>query len=283
LSIILRGIGLNRHKIYKDLRFKGEFNVRVNDKRMKLYHHGGKIENEVFWHGLFKTWEADTGYFWLKLCKLSDVVLDIGANTGIYSMVTKTLHPTSEIYAFEPSRNTFDKLLQNKELNHFDMHCFSLALSDHFGESVFYDSFDPNQTSASLAADMHKLWGENHVSNEYVVKTSTLDEFIKDHSIQKIDLIKIDVEMHEPEIIEGFKHSIKHLNPIIFIEVLSEKVASKLTVLIPENYRKFHIGLNNELTEKTQFEVVPLQWNYLLIPKEREEALELIASYIKIR
>ena len=45
-----------------------------------------------------------------------DVIFDIGANTGIYSMVTKAINPSSKIHAFEPSKQTYFKLKLNSRI-----------------------------------------------------------------------------------------------------------------------------------------------------------------------
>ena len=46
------------------------------------------------------------------------------------------------------------------------------------------------------------------------MSTLKLDDFIFQNKIRKLDLIKIDVEMHEPEVIEGFKFYLKNLNQL---------------------------------------------------------------------
>ena len=101
---------------------------------------------------MFQTWENETGWIWLELSKCSNSILDIGANTGIYSMIAKTLNPDSEIYAFERSNHTYSTLVENSELNNFDISCEQMALFNFSGDQVFYDIPDSNQTSASLSS-----------------------------------------------------------------------------------------------------------------------------------
>ena len=127
ICIFLKKTGIPNNKFYKDLRFNGKFKVS-GKKDFYLLNHGGSIENETFWKGLFVTWENDTGWIWQELCLFSDTILDIGANTGIYSMVAKSLHPTSTVFAFEPSIHTFKKLQQNNEINQFDVKCEQICL-----------------------------------------------------------------------------------------------------------------------------------------------------------
>lgn len=259
-------------KLYKDLKFKGKFKVRLLNKSFLLNHFGGRIENETFWFGLFKSFEVDTGWLWVKLASKSKVVFDIGANTGIYSLVAKTVHSNSKIYAFEPSRNTFHKLVKNNIDNKFDINCFQIAFSNKNGEAIFYDSFNHNQTSASLSSEMMKNW-KNFNSNEYKVKTQTIDDFIIENNITSIDLVKIDVEMHEPEVLEGFKKC-HLLKPIIFIEILNDQVAKRVNEFFNSGFVFYHLEAENKVNKVEEIKMVPLKWNYLICPIEKESYLK---------
>lgn len=237
----LRWISIPNNKFYKDIKFNGKFKVwSPNNGAFKLWHHGGAIENETFWKGLFKSWESDTGWIWIELCKFSNVIFDIGANTGVYSMVAKTINPKSKLYAFEPSINTYNKLKLNNKINNFDIFCEQIASSNSNGSQLFYDFFYPHQTSASLSSNMYKKRPNFHDKMmEYKVQTMTMANYIKRKKISKIDLIKIDVEMHEPEVIEGFKEYLEVFRPVIIIEVLSINVAEKLNTLF--NLKEYFI------------------------------------------
>ncbi len=237
----LRWISIPHNKFYKDIKLNGKFKVRApNNGAFKLWHHGGTIENETFWNGLFKSWESDTGWIWIELCEFSNVIFDIGANTGIYSMVAKTINPQSKLYAFEPSINTYNKLKLNNKINNFDIFCEQIASSNSNSNQLFYDFFSPDQTSASLSSDMYKKRPNfNEKMMEYKVQTMTMANYIKKKAISKIDLIKIDVEMHEPEVIEGFKEYLEEFSPVIIIEILGINVAEKLNTLF--NLKEYFI------------------------------------------
>lgn len=266
---ILKKLNFKIDKFYKDLRFHGVFNVIVDTNvTFKLNHYGGKIENETFWKGLFKTFESEMGWLWIDLSKKSTVIIDIGANTGIYSLVSKAVNPYSEIYAFEPSKNTYSKLQENILINNFDIRCFQIALSNSSGSQVFYDSYDSNQTSASMSPKMHELW-ENFDVNSYQVETKTLDVFINENNIKSIDLLKLDVEMFEPEVIEGFSDEIFIKKPIIFIEILSEEVGNKIMKLLDEQYVFYHLDKHNVILKKDKLIPIAFKWNYLICPLDK--------------
>ena len=90
MALFLRHFSIVRNKLYKDLRFKGEFRIRVGDSNFKIYHHYyTSLENEIFWQGLETGWEAKTISLWAKVAKNSMCIFDVGANTGIFLYVQK--------------------------------------------------------------------------------------------------------------------------------------------------------------------------------------------------
>lgn len=271
-------------KFYKDLKFNDQFKVGIPNKgTFKLWHHGGNIENETFWKGLFTTWESDTGWIWQELCLFSNTIIDAGANTGIYSMVAKTINPKSKVYSFEPSNHTYKKLLLNNEINKFDITCEQIALSNSNGKQVFFDTPDSNQTSASLSPEKLKNWGGySGEICEYEVQTMKLADYIKNKSIENIDLIKMDIEMHEPEAIEGLGSYLQKYKPIVIIEVLSEKVAKKLNELIDnKEHVIFHLQDNNNAQLVEEFSLAPPLWNYIFFHKDLIEKIKLHTTLYK--
>jgi FkbM family methyltransferase len=289
IAILLKSIGVGKHKIYKDLRFSGIFQVDFlyNQKphKINMIHYGGYIENETFWKGLFKTFESESGMIWIDFAAQSEVIFDIGANTGIYSLVAKSVNPSSKIYAFEPSRNTFSKLSRNFSINSFDdILKYQIALGENDGKQVFYDSPIENQTSASLSPDKNKNWdlfqGEIW---EYEVETNRLDTFISQNDISKIDLIKLDVEMYEPQVLEGFVKYIEIFTPVLFIEVLTDKIADQIYPVICNKYKIYQLLEGSQLREVTSFVIVLDVWNYLLIPIDKVNDYELILEKYRLK
>ncbi len=268
----IKSLNIPFGKLYMDFKFKGKFKVRVDhDNSFLMYQHGGTIENETFWKGLFVTWENETGWVWKQLCKCSDIVFDIGANTGIYSLITKSINPTSSVYAFEPSNNTFDKLTLNNSINNYNIKCEKIALSNKTCKQTFFDTTYTHQTSASLSADILKNVCECKGDIvEYSVQTMTMAQYIETNNIGKIDLIKIDIELHEPEAIQGFGKYLTLYKPIVIIEVLTDKVANELNNLIGDDFIRLHLKENERAEFVTHFKVYPGQWNYIFFHKDTE-------------
>lgn len=281
ICIGVRSYGPLRKTLYKRMSFKGVFKVKIDSSHsFKMNHYGGMIENETFWNGLFKTWENDNGWAWMELCKNADSILDIGANTGIYSLVAKTLNPGCKLIAFEPSQHTFSKLRENNKLNNFDIICEKLAISDSTGTKVFYDIKNVNQTTASLSPYKTKFRRNFKGTNwEYEVDTKRLDEYILENKIDNIDLIKLDIELHEAEAIQGLGDFLFKFSPIIFLEILDEKVMAKIGSIISlKDYSLYHLKPNKveevpTFTFSNEFKQNEL-WNYLLVPKDKYSHLK---------
>lgn len=270
----IKRLKIPNEKFYRDLRFGGKFKVEFDDEEIFLYNHGGGLENEIFWNGL-KNWEKDTIWLWMKLTKESNVILDIGANTGVYSLLSKSINPASEIHAFEPSVHIYNKLVKNVAINEMDINTHDLAISNFTGEQTFYDFKSKNPTSASLSSEMMKNKSD---IIEYKVKTTTLDDFISLNGIKKIDLIKVDIEMHEPEFVEGFKQ-ITNLRPIIFIEILSDDVANQLNKLLKDtNMLFFELNFNSLKRIPILKKGKPYYWNFLIVPSEKLNSINLYVS-----
>jgi FkbM family methyltransferase len=262
---VIRWSGIPTGLFYRDVKFKGTFSLKVGNHPIRLYHHGGTIENELFWNGL-KNWERDTVWLWLILASKAEVIFDVGANTGVYSLTSKAVNPKANVFAFEPSENVYDKLIKNILLNRFDILAYPIALSNFSGHQTFYDIKSENPTSATLSSEMMK-----HVEGaySYSVVTKTMDDFIQENNITRLDLMKVDVEMHEPEFMQGFR-MIQALRPILFIEILTDEVAAKLNeqlrgfdmLFFELQYHK--IKLIDQLTKGR-----PYFWNFLVVPIER--------------
>jgi FkbM family methyltransferase len=141
------------------------------------------------------------------------VILDVGANIGVTSAIIAVLRPAAIIYSFEPSPETLGFL--SETVRPFgNVTAVPIAMSDKPGTMRFLD----NATSASAS---HLINGNSLGGSTIEISVSTIDEFVKERSIERIDLIKIDVEGFEPDVISGARETIGRLRPGVFVEVNS--------------------------------------------------------------
>lgn len=261
--------------LYPHLYFTGPFTVSLiqNDLKFKMYHFGYSFENVIFWKGLEHCWEKRSVRIWEKLCRQANVILDIGANTGVYALIAQTVRPQSEVHTFEPLPKMFDKLKANIELNGYPIHTHALAISDNDGDALLYDLPVDYIRQASLNPD--SLSSANLEST--TVKTRRLDTFCAETDISTIDLMKVDVETHEPEVFEGMGRLLREQHPIVLVEVLNKTIASRLETIFTESgYQHFYNVDEERGIVKTNDLSSGIHRNYLCtsLPLEQNQDLQ---------
>src|SRR5437868_13121850 len=127
-------------RLTKHLHFQGVCTLRIDGSRsVKLQHWGYQVENDLFWNGFARGYEGTSLEIWRRLASGANVILDIGASTGIVALSARSLNPRATIIAFEPVERVFDRLKHNVELNSFDIKLEKFAASDVTGETSIFD------------------------------------------------------------------------------------------------------------------------------------------------
>lgn len=102
--------------------------------------------------------------------------------------------------------------------------------------------------------------------SHYEVDIIILDEFCKLNDVHRIDLLKIDVELHEVEVLKGATNIINKSRPVIIIEVLKEKMWRSISEVTA--HFDYHLcDLNMISSDLNNFR----SDNYLLVPNEKVE------------
>lgn len=143
---------------------------------------------------LLGKYERDTGALMKKIIKPGMTVIDIGAHIGFYTQIfSKLVGQEGRVYAFEPDADNF-RLLQKNTANLKNTSIFNKALSHKNGFINFYQS--PN-------TGLHSIVPQNDTRTTLQVATETLDTFLQEKGIGKVDFIKIDIEGGEPMAFSG--------------------------------------------------------------------------------
>lgn len=204
------------HRIYQHLHFKGPFTTYLG---FRMEARGEAVENELYWNG---GWERQSLRSWCELAGKANVILDIGANTGVYALAAKAANPGARVIAFEPVARVAQRLRGNVALNGFDIEVEEIAASDSTGTALIHDMESDFNCSASL----EQCHAFNTVS--YSVPTVALDDYLESRGWPAVDLIKIDVESHEPAVFRGMAKTIARFRPTILVEVLTEETGRQL-------------------------------------------------------
>jgi len=135
-----------------------------------------------------------------KKCPL---IFDVGANTGQYLRMVKSIKPDAEVHCFEPMKESY-KILKKQG----GAICQCTGLSDtHADKLIYYDK--DKLTHASLV--------KYDICNyTRLVPVTTLDNYCATFQINKIDLLKIDVEGHELSVLKGAKKIMPNIKYIQF-------------------------------------------------------------------
>lgn len=268
--------GVPNKRFYWYLRFRGDFNVPVDDEHsFRLRSDGSSVENSIFWAGLTGEWEAASVDLWTKLAREARVVFDVGANTGIYALIVKAVNPNAKVYAFEPVRRIFERLEYNNKLNNYDIVCLERGVSNRDGTATFYDIPEENSYSSSLSSEFAGDRADE--VTPITIETIRLDTLIKQNKLDAVDLIKIDVESYEPEVLEGLGDYLDKFKPTLLIEILSDDIARRIADLVGDkDYLYFDINDADGSVKQVERITKSSSYNYLICTKS-------IADQIGIR
>lgn len=267
--------GVPKSSIYQHLYFTGPMKVKVDkQKDFKMIHTGHIEENEIFWNGLKNGWEKKSVALWSKLCENCSEIVDVGANTGLYSLVASAVNPKANVRAFEPIKGVFSILKKNIYLNNSNIKSYEIALSDYIGTGKIYMekgasfaySVTVNQKTISVPCD------------EIEINVTQLKKIIEEESIPNIDLMKIDVETHEYEVLIGMGEYLKKFKPTLLIEMLNDEVAQNVNTLLNSiDYLYFNIDDENNSIRQMDKLYKSDHWNFLVCNERVAKSLNLIS------
>ncbi len=241
------------------------------------------IAEQIWDHGL-ATYEAPTPGLFVSLCQGGPgVVLDIGANTGIFSLLAAASNPLAEVFAFEPLGHVRQVLDANLGLNPslaLRVHVHACALSNGIGSARFFETVNDQgflTTSSSLEIS-HARSIDHGRFLDGEVETTTLDAWAEQHlDGLSLRLMKIDVEAHEYAVIEGAGTVIGRHRPPIILEVLPGAEVQPIQRMIDaERYLVFSIT-PTALRQTFRLHYSSDATNHLLCPVEQVDRVFRLA------
>ena len=171
-------------------------------------------------------WEMEADFLpvFRSFLQPKSVVLDIGANFGLYTAISATFVKNhGHLYAFEANPHTFDLLKRtlyaNRLAQHPNVTAVNALIGDCAGRRVLH--YLPQFLGGATVIDVAHWGAEKHSIELDMI---AIDEFLPEGL--EVHLVKIDVEGHEPFVIRGMQKTIRRSPNIrIFIEFVEEFLA----------------------------------------------------------
>lgn len=153
-----------------------------------------------------KIWEINTTNFLKNIINEGQIVADIGANIGYFSLLlSKLVGSKGKVYSFEPELKNFEILKKNVTINNFkNIKLYQKAVSNNSGKRKFYKS---NWNFGDHRFNKNILYDNDLTHTPIEIDVIRLDECLNDVDL---DFMKIDVQGHEMQVIEGAKKFINN-------------------------------------------------------------------------
>jgi FkbM family methyltransferase len=186
------------------------YQVKVMNKALMYTRKADKsvtpaLTNEGFWEAWVTSWflnELEQGY---------DDFIDLGANSGYYSVLARAHQPLTHVIAIEANPRYSQMLRVNAAWNEFRV--IAKAVSDKPGRVTL---IVPGELEGSGSIVPHDF--SAYDTDTYDVTAVTMDDLVKDEAVIGKVLIKIDVEGAEQHVWRGMQETLATIKPVVLLE-----------------------------------------------------------------
>ncbi len=208
-----------------------------------------KVVSELIW--LIEKW---TFYPRLKRFYLSEIkseaptIIDVGSNRGQSINFFLSFFPNARVHAFEPNKKLIEHLEKVFRANP-NIFINQVGVSSISGEMTFHENIldetstlEPvNQSSKYLKRKTKILARPNRglIKDSYEIKVTTLSNYFEKEEVKRVDILKVDVEGHEIEVLEGLSLALERgIKPEI-IQLEFHESDMFVNRVMKEDYSKF--------------------------------------------
>jgi FkbM family methyltransferase len=170
------------------------------------------VQRQIYFLGTYEPIEA---YLFCHLIKPGMTIVDAGSNIGQYSLLASTsVGETGSVHSFEPIPAIFSQLSENVKSNRLSNVYLNQAGLWHSSMSI----------QLSLAPEMAQNCGAYSIgsSNDVTAVDAiaiALDEYVEQHQVKQVDLIKMDIEGAEYSALLGMQKTILRDRPVFLMEI----------------------------------------------------------------
>jgi len=230
------------------------FRIKIDNKVFKV-----PVVNKTGWENLFLTAGWFTGLLKFLNVNKEWTVIDVGANIGQTLLKVKSIDKEINYFGFEPNPvcvNYLYKLIAKNKLNKTIL--FPIGVSDKTQLLTFYHYTDSEtDPAASIIRDYRS---GSSLKKTHLVPVFDINEISQIKGLNKINLIKIDVEGAELEVLLSCEEIVWKYKPFIIIEILPVYTSDNL--------------IRIERQERIEEIITRLNYKIFLIKKGRNESFD---------
>lgn len=175
-----------------------------------------EVQNAIWWNG--PNYERKESKFIRRYLKPGMVFFDVGSNVGYYTLLAAPIvGKDGKVHAFDPVSEQHADLRANVERNKLqNVVPERLIITDRAGTMEINLGSEDNAGTAAV----NLVYRENQATER--VDCTTLDAYLSEHGVKRLDVLKIDVEGHEPFVLRGVAETLRKLRPLLLVEVRGE-------------------------------------------------------------
>lgn len=218
-------------------------------------------------------------FSWMQDIELSTkpVILDIGANLGLFSLSYAAMFEKAEIHSFEPIPFIYDYLKQNLEKNpqlSHNIHVHNLGISNCNERKQLSIPIPEQHDRYRSETDIRHYSVLGRGKKKFDAEFVALDTWVEHNRLTAVDFIKIDVEGYEYPVLEGASKSLLKFKPIVKFEL--NELTLALSNRPANDYLKF--------AKNHGYEIYGQQYGYKreLLPINSDKQVKLVSDLILV-
>jgi len=181
----------------------------------------------ILWR-FVNSFEPLTYWFLIENARENDVFLDIGAHIGIYTV--RLAKRVSKVIALEPEPKNYNLLRRNIIINRVNDKTVALPIAASNVDGYTY-------LCVKRGSGAHTLEDLRNCIKKVKLVTLRMDTLLRILDIEKVDIVKIDVEGHKNKVVSGMREILRYSPPRVLVIEIRRKSLNLLKYFVKKGYR----------------------------------------------